>query len=66
MKRLVLGTATMLLVVAALADRPAHACIITGTCFQPQCRDACIAKGLPGGSCVVNNCVSRCICFELS
>jgi hypothetical protein len=56
----------MLLVVAALADRPAHACIITGTCFQPQCRDACLAKGSPGGACVVNDCISRCVCASIS
>lgn len=66
MKRLVLGGAAMLLVLAALADRPARACIITGTCFADQCRESCLAQGAAGGVCVHSDCAYRCACISIS
>lgn len=67
MKRLALFGASMLLVLAAIAERPVHACnILAIPCDPTQCRASCIAQGAPGGTCVQHPCYSTCVCAPIN
>ena len=67
MKRLVLGGVAMLLTLAALTDRPVHACnILAIPCDPTQCNASCIAHGSSGGTCVQHPCYSTCVCGPIT
>ncbi len=66
MKRLVLGGAAMLLVLATIVTRPVNACPIgydPGSCNAAQCRTLCQAQG-GGGTCVYQPCHVSCVCLS--
>jgi len=68
MKRLGLGSAAILLVLAALTSRPVHACLIGSPppplCNTALCQSVCASQGLSGGTCWYHACTVSCTCLN--
>jgi hypothetical protein len=67
MKKLLLTGFAMLLAVAAVTERPVHACnILAIPCDPTQCNASCRAQGSSGGTCVQHPCYQTCVCGPIT